>query len=310
MGGSQSVKLPAPGPPFEGEVRGFEMNYEYGDCEFGVTFPKEVIQKCEEFEFDSSDVVLAAYPKTGNTWMRQLIWLITSSDDLEAATSTEVNIQQRFPLMEMKVGKDIPAGVDILNMQPAPRLVNTHLPYNLIGPALEKANPKIVLILRNPKDQLVSYFHFFNAMPFSKVEKFGDFFNLAVNGKVWFGSYLKHLSAWYDQSKTKSNICAFVYEDMQKDLLGNIDRLAKFLGKELDDDKIKAIAEASSFKSMQVNLMIGEEAGPGAKMMAKSWFRKGVVGDAENHFTPEQHAIVESLTKDLASKGLKFQYKI
>merc|ERR1719230_194592 len=168
------------------------MNYEYGGCTFGPTFDKETIQKCEAFNFDPSDIVLAAYPKTGNTWMRELIWLIHNSDNLDAAI-TDLNygdIMKRFPLMENKVGKDIPAGVDLCNMRPAPRLCNTHLPYNLIGPALEKTNPKVVFLVRNPKDALVSYFHFFNALPFAKAEKFTDFFNMAVNGKILFGSYL------------------------------------------------------------------------------------------------------------------------
>ena len=50
---------------YEGIVEGFDHDYDYKDARFGPPFFKEVIEKCEKFQFNELDIVLSAYPKTG-----------------------------------------------------------------------------------------------------------------------------------------------------------------------------------------------------------------------------------------------------
>merc|ERR1712004_941927 len=164
--GSDSSKFPSPDPPYEGEVKGFEAHYEYKGFTFGPPFDKDTVMGCEGFEFDSRDIILAAFPKTGNTWVQEILWFLTHHDDLEGAKEGQASADMlaRVPMLETPSANPfgMPSGIDMLEKREAPRLISTHLPWNILGPALEKANPKIVIMLRNPKDQAVSYFHFIN----------------------------------------------------------------------------------------------------------------------------------------------------
>ncbi len=53
----------------------------------------------------------------------------------------------------------------------------------------------MVYIYRNPKDALVSYFHFYNTRSFApKVPKFEDFFQIFKDDKLPFGNYFDHIN--------------------------------------------------------------------------------------------------------------------
>ena len=66
---------------------------------------------------------------------------------------------------------------------PSPRLFHTHISYNLLPPSIRDSKCKIVYIARNPKDTLVSLWHFINSYtstekgpyPFDKA--FESFYN-------------------------------------------------------------------------------------------------------------------------------------
>merc|ERR1712178_678446 len=91
----------------------------------------------------------------------------------------------RFPMLEGPAFMGMPSGVELLEKAAEPRLINTHMPWSVIGTALQRGKPKIIVVYRNPRDQAVSYFHFLKspATPFVQLEKFSDFFRLYVNGK-------------------------------------------------------------------------------------------------------------------------------
>ena len=53
----------------------------------------------------------------------------------------------------------------------------------------------MVYVYRNPKDALVSYFHFYNTRSFApKVPKFEDFFQIFKDDKLPFGNYFDHIN--------------------------------------------------------------------------------------------------------------------
>merc|ERR1711976_369492 len=136
---------------------------------------------------------------------------------------------ERFPLMELKYG-EMPAFVEMLEGMPSPRFCNTHLPYNIIGPALEKTKPKVVIVMRNPKDQLVSFWHFYNSYPGRKVEKFADFFALFKRSHLQFGNYIDHCAAWWQQ-REKENMFVITLKRSRPIIMGVLSGLLSSWGK-------------------------------------------------------------------------------
>ena len=74
-----STPPPSPGTPPVGflpaqprfDMFGLEMLKEYyvDGVKFGPPFFRPIIERCMEFEFDSQDILIAAYPKSGVCFM-------------------------------------------------------------------------------------------------------------------------------------------------------------------------------------------------------------------------------------------------
>ena len=85
--------------------------------------------------------------------------------------------------------------------------------------------------------------------------------------------------------------------------------IANFLNKPLSDDLISRIAEQCTFNGMKKNAASYQikKAGEGEI----SLLRKGVVGDWNNYFTPEQNERFENeVLAKLKGSGLEFDFEI
>lgn len=89
-----------------------------------------------------------------------------------------------------------------------------------------------------------------------------------------------------------------------KDPINEIKSLAKYLGKDLNEDQIKSIMDYCSFNKLKsnpafetkMNLMSeGKEAQPQVKTL--KLFRKGEIGDWKNYFTEEMSKRVDELVE-------------
>ena len=78
---------------------------------------------------------------------------------------------------------------------PSPRLFHTHISYNLLPPSFRDSKCKIVYIARNPKDTLVSLWHFING--YTSTEKgpypFDKAFESFYNGVHPWGPFWDHV---------------------------------------------------------------------------------------------------------------------
>lgn len=85
----------------------------------------------------------------------------------------------------------------------SPRGFKTHLPYHLSpgGDPLTTC-AKYIHVYRNPKDTMVSSYHFHikflpDDIPWS------SYFEKMMNGNVYFGNIIDHMKAWYSHKGTK-----------------------------------------------------------------------------------------------------------
>ena len=94
----------------------------------------KVLKQIEQFEIRSDDIWLITYPKSGTTWMEEILSLIQSDCNID--TSKNTLIHERVPHLE--VGKPL-GHIKWLRGIGSPRLLATHLPIEHI-PAQLRAN--------------------------------------------------------------------------------------------------------------------------------------------------------------------------
>ena len=95
----------------------------------------------------------------GTMWLCEIVWQI-QHDGL----NSNIKINKRVPFFE---GSKLVSDADPTDDRPAvdtyesPRLLHSHLPYHLIPMSRnEETRSKYIYIARNPKDVVVSLFHF------------------------------------------------------------------------------------------------------------------------------------------------------
>lgn len=118
-------------------------------------------------------------------------------------------------------------------------------------------------------------------------------------GNYPYGPIWDHWLAYWNESLVRPSKVLFLkYEDMKKDGVNVLKRLAEFLGcafsKEEDEagvvEEIVRLCSFEKLSRLQVNktgeLALSEE----VAAMKSSYFRKGEVGDWKNHFNEEMAA--------------------
>ena len=249
----------------------------------------ETIHK--EFTFIDGDIVVASHPKSGTTWMQNIVSLLINDGNLEKVKDQPLYLQ--VPWLEGKEDPDCDCGYKLLEHRSSPRLMKTHVYGLLVPPAMLK-KAKIVYIVRNPKDVAVSYFHMHRAYQFLPYVPWDEFITeLFLPGKLLYGLWHKHAIYWWEMSKSHPNILFLHYETLVKELKAHIEKIAAFLGKELSVDAIKKVVEESSFTSMKANKNVNYSQVRVMGHEISLFIRKGKVGDWMNYFTTAQNRLFE-----------------
>ena len=103
------------------------------------------LEAIEQFAVRPTDVWLATYPKSGNTWTKQILSLIAADGDLESVNGRQIS--DRVPHLEISNSlheSGHSTHIERLNERPAPRLIATHLPASHIPAQLRAAKAKVL----------------------------------------------------------------------------------------------------------------------------------------------------------------------
>lgn len=121
------------------------------------------IDEIKMFDVRPDDVWMIAFPKCGITIAQELVWLINHNLDYDTANAIKTKV--RCPFFELSSltrdtleHKEIKAMIDIVDERASPRIIKSHLPLAFLPEDLWTKNPKIVYIVRDPKDVAVSYY--------------------------------------------------------------------------------------------------------------------------------------------------------
>ncbi|KAL1763833.1 bile salt sulfotransferase 1-like [Sigmodon hispidus] len=123
----------------------------------GIPFPalgyeKETIELVKKFVIRDEDTIILSYPKSGTNWIIETVCLIQTKGDPKWI--------QSVPIWERSPWAETPAGYSQLIHQEGPRLISSHVPFHLFPKTCFSSKAKVIYIIRNPRDVLVSGYFF------------------------------------------------------------------------------------------------------------------------------------------------------
>ncbi|XP_068099950.1 sulfotransferase 1C2-like [Hyperolius riggenbachi] len=269
--------------PLMGHIRGVPLDQRICDTWSDIS----------SFQAHPEDLVVAAYPKAGITWVQEIVDMIYM--DGNADRCRRAPTYDRHPFLEAVAPKPVPSGLQLAESMKPPRILKTHLPVNLLPPSFWKQDCKVIYVARNPKDSMVSYFHF------QKMNKglpdSGDwelYFSEFLSGNVPWGSWFDHVLGWWN-AKDHHEVLYLFYEDIIENPKHEIRKIMNFLRKNISEEILEKIYQHTTFQAMKDNPMANYSTIPSFVMdqSISPFMRKGIVGDWKNHFTVSQNEIFE-----------------
>ncbi|KFD53172.1 hypothetical protein M514_05882 [Trichuris suis] len=308
----------------------------------GVTVSVERMEYLNNFEFRPSDIIILSYPKSGTTWVSEIVSQLCHSEKAKARP-----LHERVPWLEMEssyiwvrfywfwhmVTKvlRLRSSEGDEKMEIEPRMWFSHLPLELMPKPVIEGKCKVVYVCRNPKDTAVSYYHFHRMARFLGQQDIAwdDFFPLYTSGNsmqmkfvkspppkgdpisVYCGSWFEHVTSYWKLSKLNPNMLFLKYEDMQLDLRSQIQRLINFLDVDPTSEMIENVIQMVQFSTMKSNRKSNREGVWLFNQNVSEFIRKGEVGDWKNYFTVAQSETFDKIYEyRMKSTGIDFDFEM
>lgn len=187
------------------------------------------------FTIYPDDVFLVSYPKSGNTWTRFLIGnLIAQDEPVEFK-----NVEQKIPIIKTLDYR--------LRRVARPRILKSHCFFDPLY-------PKVILIVRDPRDVAVSFYHFGKKIgkisQDCSIEKFVELF-IAGRKIDQHGSWGENVGSWIGAREGSPGFMMARYEDLQADTASVLKRIGTFLGLDSTPEKLALAVERSSADRMR-----------------------------------------------------------
>ncbi|KAK3166576.1 hypothetical protein QOZ80_1AG0047540 [Eleusine coracana subsp. coracana] len=288
----------------------------YKNYWFHPPFLENIMRLQNSFKARPDDIILVSNPKCGTTWLKALAFTIINRSrfDFDHHPLLTHHPQRVVPFIEILQGNN---DLSDLEKIPSPRLLATHMPLSLFPESLASSGCLMVYLCRDPKDVFVSRWHFDNKilLGHSKIDlevAFNMFCEcFSENGPFW-----DHCLEYWRESVTKPEKVLFIkYENMKRDPVKHVIRLAEFLGVPFSDKEQQAgvpeeVVRLCSFENLsglETN-QTGELFGKDNTVVERSaFFRKGKVGDWVNHMSQEMGKKLDHIVEEkLKGSGLVF----
>ena len=285
----------------------------------GVYLPRitpERWEKLKNFPLNHEDIFIASYPKSGSTWMAQIVKLLRNGSRqdsvlLDRAIPWLEILDSDFGSLTGNYTPDMASSSDVLS----PRAFRSHVPYDFVPGGLPHTTPaKYIYVMRNPKDVCVSYWHHLNVR--SKATSidhlnFDEYVANFVSNDIRWGGWCNHVLGWW-KHKDAPNILFMKYENLQHDPHTSVRTVAEFVGIEgVTEELVQEVVRKSSFSSMKSDntCNFSWKTSPGQAFSKGEFFRKGQVGDWKEHFSADQNRRFDAeCAERLRDSDLKFDF--
>lgn len=182
------------------------------------------------------DILLASYPKSGNTWTRFLIANLVFPDQ-EIGFG---NLHKFVLDHQVTVKRDF-------DRAPRPRIIKTHGSF-------DPRYRRVLYVVRDPRDVALSQYHYLrklrridDAFPMEEfVERF-----LTGELKRFPGSWGENVGSWLATRARHPGFLLLRYEDLLADAARELARVAEFAGLPATPERIARAVERSSADNMR-----------------------------------------------------------
>ena len=254
------------------------------------------------------DLLVIVPPKHGMTWVSHVCHQIRmkgQEPDFEDQLEVVCFIEAHEKLYGQKPEDQI---------QPAnPRIYATHMPYSLIPDGGRR-----IFSFRDPKDAMISTYHFMNSF-------------VALKGRVALPMFahvslqhiekqLNDLLIWWEHRNDKDLLLIF-FDDLKEDHAGTVHRIAKYMGVDLDDDAVARVVhttshtemsrQASKFDTRKVALMLakkfGDEPPPEEEFVGRVRKEGGKSGEGKQKLPVEIQQRIDQMWQEIVTSKLGFE---
>jgi hypothetical protein len=220
---------------------------------------------------DPSDMFFAAYPKSGTTWARFVLF-----EMLSGMPSGFKATNQQMPGVGLHH--------NALRLLPnGGRLVATHEYYR-------NDYHRAIYMVRDARDVLLSEFAFLSALEYYKKD-LDDFVKTFLFTCVSaYGPWHKNVTSWLDSPIAKNgNMLVVRYEDLRRDPVPLFSQMADFLGAKVSEEKIKQAVANNSIQNMRAK----EDKEPVRASIKGRFVRDGKVRGWVSKLTPGQIRLID-----------------
>jgi hypothetical protein len=248
------------------------------------------------------DICYTSYPKSGSTWLAYILVLIVGNGE------TPSDPTLRSGLHWVESSWTYPRSRIELDALSSTRIFKSHMPYTMALGGNPVENPcKYIYIARNPKDVAVSYYFFERGKSWAGHYSgpWEHWLKMFMEGTVQRGDWFEHVLSWWHH-RTAENILFLKYEDLRRNLGGEIRKIARYLGYALDDETVSRIREKTLFQNMKQD----DFSDMHEILEFHGFFRKGEIGSWKEQFTIAQNEQFDRLyRKRMRSSGLSFEWE-
>jgi aryl sulfotransferase len=254
----------------------------------------------EGFRFRPDDIVITTPPKCGTTWTQMICALLVFQ-----TTTFESGLDRISPWLDM-LTRDRASVVADLDAQTHRRFIKTHTPYDGLP---HDPNVTYICVGRDPRDVFRSWDNHLENMDLfavisareaavgldditerlaqgpppraeSEVERFWAWVDdpTPPTEAMSLLSMMQHLQTFWDV-REQPNVVMLHYNDLQRDLEGEMRRLAARLCIEVPADRWPALVAAASFENMRENAdVIAPDTSNGIWTDNRRFFNRGASG--------------------------------
>jgi len=244
-----------------------------------------------------TDVFIVTPPKCGTTWMQQIVHGLRTRGSMDFD-----EIGRVVPWINM--AHDM--GIDIHAPQAGGiKAFKTHSTLDEVP-----KGGKYIVVLRDPKDALLSHYHFFENFFFEKGSI--DLETFAREHYIPGRDVHQHVTALWAR-RNDERVLPLFFEDMKADLAGTIERVANFIGIELDEELKQIVLKQSDIKFMQQHKdqfedhLIRKARSPAMRLPLDGQLNKvrnGQVGEAKERVPDEIKAELDKAWHEEITPGI------
>jgi len=272
------------------------------------------------FSFRPGDIVIAAPSKSGTTWTQMLVGLLLFEGRRWPGTISKLS-----PWLDMTIRSE-QLVFDILAAQTHRRFIKTHTPIDGVP---IRDDVSYICVGRDPRDAVISMTHHLNNLDHERAAevtaRLGGSLETRTPPPGGFPPDF-FLRSWVDRDADEPwplesllhhhrvawarrhlpNVQLFHFADYTRDLTGEIERLARFVGIQADSERVRRIAAGASIHAARERAAtVAPDAHLGAWKDPRAFFRSGLRGQwstllSDTDIEVYESRIAESVDEDLA----------